>query len=72
MKIKLLSNVAIDGIVRKPGDEVEVSRSVGLDLIGRKRAESLEAPKESKVITSEGLGDPEEKPKRGRQKADGE
>ena len=68
MKIKLLSSVAIAGTVRKPGDEVEVEKVVGNDLIHRKRAVSLEAPKEAAVITSEALA-PEAPKKRGRSPA---
>lgn len=63
MKIKLITSVAIDGLVRKPGDEIEVSRSVGNDLIGRKRAVSLDGPPVAGVIASDAL---EDKPKRGR------
>jgi hypothetical protein len=70
MKIKLLTSVSIDGIIRKPGDEVEVDRHIALDLISRRRAESLEAPKEAGVITSEALAP--EAPKSRRKKADAE
>lgn len=69
MKIKLLTSVAIGGLVRKPGDEVEVEKIVGNDLIHRKRAVSLEAPKADKTITSEALTP--EAPKR-KKKADAE
>lgn len=55
MKIKLLSSVAIAGVVRKVGDEINVEKIVGNDLIHRKRAVSLEPSKEAKVITSETL-----------------
>lgn len=64
MKIKLLSSVAIAGVVRKVGDEVEVEKMVGNDLIHRKRAVSLEALKEAQPINSEALA--HEAPKRSR------
>ena len=64
MKIKLLSSVAIAGVVRKIGDELDVEKMVGNDLIHRKRAVSLEAAKEAQLINSEALA--QEVPKRGR------
>lgn len=64
MKIKLLSSVAIAGVVRKAGDEIDVEKIVGNDLIHRKRAVSLDAPKEAQPINSEALTP--EAPKRGR------
>lgn len=68
MKIKLLTSVAISGTVRKAGDELEVDKVVGNDLIHRKRAVSLDAPKEDKTINSEALTP--EAPKSRRKKAD--
>jgi hypothetical protein len=70
MKIKLLSSVAIGGTVRKAGDEIEVEAIVGKDLIHRKRAVSLDAPKEDKTINSEALTP--EAPKSRRKKAEAE
>ena len=64
MKIKLTTSVAIEGRVLKAGSEVEVSNSVGRDLINRHRATSFEAATEAKVIDSEALIQPS--PKRGR------
>lgn len=68
MKIKLLTSVAIAGIVRKAGDEVEVEKIVGKDLVHRKRAVSLEEPKADKTITSDALVS--EAPKSRKKKAD--
>lgn len=67
MKIKLLTQVAIAGVVRKIGDEVEVEKVVGKDLIHRKRAVSLDDPQPAQVINSDALAP--EAPKRGRKKA---
>lgn len=64
MKIKLITSVSIEGVIRKPGDEVAVEKHIALDLISRRRAESLETPKEAGVITSEALAP--EAPKRRR------
>jgi hypothetical protein len=55
MKIKLLTSVGLGGRVRKAGEEVEVTKIVGNDLIHRKRAVLLDAPKADKTITSEAL-----------------
>lgn len=68
MKIKLLSSVAIEGVVRKAGSEIEVPKLVGNDLVHRKRAVALDAPKEDKTITSESLAP--EPAKASRKKAD--
>jgi hypothetical protein len=65
MKIKLLTQVAIAGTVRKVGDEVEVEKVVGNDLIHRKRAVSLEAPQAPQVINSDAIAP---QVKRGRKK----
>jgi hypothetical protein len=70
MKIKLLTSVAIAGTVRKAGDEIEVDKVVANDLIHRKRAVSLDAPKEDKTINSEALTP--EAPKSRRKKAEAE
>lgn len=69
MKIKLLTSVAINGEIKKPGTEIEVENHVAYDLITRNRAESLEGPKAAGVITSEALAP--EAPKR-RRRADAE
>jgi len=58
MKIKLTTSIAIEGHVLKAGSEMEVSNSVGRDLINRRRAISLEAPIEAQVIDSDLLTEP--------------
>jgi hypothetical protein len=58
MKIKLTTSIAIEGRVLKAGSEIEVSNSVGRDLVNRRRAISLEPVTEAKVIDSELLTEP--------------
>jgi hypothetical protein len=58
MIIKLLTSVAIAGNVCKSDTEIEVSNSVGRDLINRRRAISLEAATEAKTIDTEALIEP--------------
>lgn len=71
MKIKLLTTVAIGGKVRKPGEEVDVASIVAKDLIHRKRAVSLDAPKADKTITSEALTPEAPKGRKKKSDADG-
>lgn len=70
MKIKLLSSVAIAGLVRKAGDEIDVEKIVANDLIHRKRAVSLDAAKEAQPINSEALAP--KTPKSRKKKAEGD
>jgi hypothetical protein len=75
MKIKLLRNIGIEGVHTLAGTEVEVSRSLALQLIGSGRAEQADGktePTGGVISTESGLepfpeSEPEpEKPKKPR------
>lgn len=56
MKIKLLRNIGIGGKFHSTGEVVEVSRQLGLELIGGKRGEPVDVkdePVSGGVISTE-------------------